>query len=169
MTTVENTRRGPLAMIALVLLAALIGAGIALAGTLPGSDSAAPSAAQPSTAQAQAAARDYAMALSAVNYQSLDASRARAAELSTDAFSGQVDEVFNGLASTLTAAQAVTTATADDVGIVSIDDAHAVALVFIDQQSTSLVRPEGVANGLRLRVELVREGERWLVDKAEFK
>lgn len=162
---------GPLAWVALALLVALIATATALGFALASANTdqaAQAQAAQAQSAQAQDAARDYALALSAVHYQTLEDSRARAAELSTAEFSGQVDEVFNGLASTLTAAQAVTTATVDDVGIVSLDEANAVALVFIDQQSTSLVRPEGVVNGLRLRVELVREGGRWLVDKAEF-
>lgn len=158
--------RKPLAWVALVLLLALIGTSVALVLSLTGPGEAGPDA---QAEQAKAVARDYALALSNLDYRTVDESQARAAALTTAGFREPTSEIFTLFASTLAEAEAVTSGAADDVGLASIDDDSAVVLVFLDQTSTNLVHPDGQVTGHRLRVELVREDGQWLVNGAQFR
>jgi len=55
-------------------------------------------------------------------------------------------------------------ATAQAGGIVDADREHAVVLLFLNQVTTSKDSPQGTTTGSRLRVELDKDGDRWLVD-----
>ncbi|WP_024796193.1 hypothetical protein [Tomitella biformata] len=156
--------RQPLAWVAVVLLLALVGTAVALVLALRGAGDA-----DQRAEQAQSVARDYGLALAQVDYRTLDQNRDQAAALTTESFRGPTSEIFDLFATTLTDAESVSTATADEVGIASIDDDSAVALVFLNQRSVNLTNPEGAVQGHRLRVELVRDGGQWLVNGAEFK
>lgn len=158
--------RQPLMWITLALLVALIGTSVALVLALAksGDDGLGAQA-----DQAKTVAREYALALSNLDYRTLDESRARAAALATAEFREPTSEIFTLFAGSLSEAQAVTTGAADDVGLASLDGDDAVALVFLDQTSTNLANPEAQVAGHRLRVELVREDGQWLVNGAEFR
>jgi len=55
-------------------------------------------------------------------------------------------------------------ATTQAGGIVDADRDHAVVMLFLNQVTTSKDSPQGTTTGSRLRVELDKDGDRWLVD-----
>jgi Mce-associated membrane protein len=58
-----------------------------------------------------------------------------------------------------------TTATVPAVGAVSVGDGKATVLVFVDQRTTSADSPQPADSASSVRVELVKKGGRWLIDK----
>ncbi|PPJ25800.1 hypothetical protein [Nocardia nova] len=58
-----------------------------------------------------------------------------------------------------------TTATVQAVGAVTVDDGKATVLIFVNQRTTSADSPQPADSASSVRVGLVREGGRWLIDK----
>lgn len=114
-------------------------------------------------------ARDYSVALSSFDFQSLDANRDRVVGMSTPAFAGKYNEMVDALRQIVTEGKGQATATADHVGIESLDDSSAVVLVFVDQQAKNVLSPEGNSQKYRMVVSLVRDGDRWVVDNVDTK
>ncbi|AXK86716.1 h domain protein [Nocardia farcinica] len=55
-------------------------------------------------------------------------------------------------------------ATTQAAGIVSADRDNAVVMLFLNQVTTSSDSPQGTTTGSRVRVNLNKDGDRWLVD-----
>lgn len=112
-------------------------------------------------------ARDYSVALSSFDFQSLDANRDKVVGMSTPAFAGKYNEMVDALRPIVTEGKGQATATAEHVGVESLDDSSAVVLVFVDQQAKNVLSPEGNSQKYRMVVSLVRDGDRWVVDNVD--
>ncbi|VFB01072.1 h domain protein [Nocardia cyriacigeorgica] len=59
--------------------------------------------------------------------------------------------------------QLTVAATTQAAGIVSADRAHAVVMLYLNQVTTSKDSPQGTTSGSRVRVEMDKSDDRWLV------
>ncbi|WP_280234758.1 h domain protein [Nocardia cyriacigeorgica] len=59
--------------------------------------------------------------------------------------------------------QLTVAATTQASGVISADRAHAVVMLYLNQLATSKDRPDGTTSGSRVRVELDKSDDRWLV------
>ncbi len=113
-------------------------------------------------------ARTYAAEITTYNssdYSDLDR---RIREISTPAFTQTYIESSQDARKGSTEAEAVSTAKADNAGIMSLDDGRAVVLVTLDQTvkspQTAQEFPEGFPYQTRVKVTLVQQNGRWLMD-----
>ncbi|MDS1115618.1 hypothetical protein RD149_17850 [Gordonia westfalica] len=113
-------------------------------------------------------ARKYATEITTYNsadYSDLDR---RIREISTTAFTQTYIESSQDARKGSTEAEAVSTAKADNAGIMSLDDGKAVVLVTLDQTikspQTAQEFPEGFPYQSRVQVTLVQKDGRWLMD-----
>lgn len=113
-------------------------------------------------------ARRYAAEISTYNsadYADLDR---RIREISTPAFTQTYIESSQDARRGSTAAESVSTAQADNAGIMSIDNGKAVVLVTLDQTlkspQTAQEFPDGFPYQSRVKVTLVEQDGRWLMD-----
>ncbi|MDH3011930.1 hypothetical protein [Gordonia alkanivorans] len=113
-------------------------------------------------------ARTYAAEITTYNssdYPDLDR---RIREISTPAFTQTYIESSQDARKGSTEAEAVSTAKADNAGIMSLDDGRAVVLVTLDQTvkspQTAQEFPEGFPYQTRVKVTLVQQNGRWLMD-----
>ncbi|MBP1162748.1 Mce-associated membrane protein [Rhodococcus sp. PvR044] len=120
-------------------------------------------------AEAVDIAREYSVAMSSFDFQSLDANRDAIMEMSTPAFADKYSQMVDALAQIVTEGKGQATATADHVAVERIDDSSALVLVFVDQQAKNVVSPDGNSQKYRMVVSLVREGDRWIVDNVDTK
>ncbi|MFC9789641.1 mce associated protein mas1a [Rhodococcus sp. NPDC127528] len=120
-------------------------------------------------AEAVDTARDYSVALSSFDFQSLDANRQKIAEMSTPGFADKYNQMVDALRQIVTDGKGQATATADHVAVESLDDSGAVVLVFVDQQAKNVVSPDGNSQKYRMVVTLLRDGDRWVVDNVDTK
>lgn len=99
------------------------------------------------------------------DYSDLDR---RIREISTPAFTQMYIESSQDARKGSTEAEAVSTAKADNAGIMSLDDGKAVVLVTLDQTikspQTAQEFPEGFPYQTRVKVTLVQQDGRWLMD-----
>ncbi|MGW6375602.1 mce associated protein mas1a [Rhodococcus sp. NPDC055112] len=114
-------------------------------------------------------AREYSVAMSSFDFQSLDANRDAILEMSTPAFADKYNQMVDALAQIVTEGKGQATATADHVAVERIDDTSALVLVFVDQQAKNVVSPDGNSQKYRMVVSLVRDGDRWVVDNVDTK
>ncbi|MFD1814801.1 mce associated protein mas1a [Rhodococcus gannanensis] len=114
-------------------------------------------------------ARDYSVALSSFDFENLDANRDAITAQSTPEFAGKYGEMVDALRQVVTDGKGKATASAAHVAVESIDDSDATVLVFVDQQATNVVNPEGNTQKYRMVVSLVRDGDRWIVDNVDTK
>ena len=112
-------------------------------------------------------ARDYAVALSSFDFENLDANRDTIVSGSTPEFAGKYSEMVDALRQIVTEGKGRATATAGHIGIESLDEDRVVVLVFVDQQATNVVSPEGNTQKYRMVVTLIRDGDRWVVDNVD--
>ncbi|EME21258.1 hypothetical protein [Rhodococcus triatomae] len=119
--------------------------------------------------EAVATARDYSVALSSFDFENLDANRDAIAAQSTPEFAGKYGEMVDALRQVVTDGKGKATASAEHVAVESIDDSRATVLVFVDQQATNVVNPDGNTQKYRMVVSLVRDGDRWVVDNVDTK
>ncbi|MFL1599214.1 hypothetical protein M0655_06715 [Gordonia amicalis] len=113
-------------------------------------------------------ARKYATEITTYNsadYSDLDR---RIREISTPAFTQTYIESSQDARRGSTDAEAVSTAKADNAGIMSLDEGKAVVLVTLDQTikspQTAKQFPEGFPYQSRVKVTLVQNDGRWLMD-----
>ncbi|MFC7446958.1 mce associated protein mas1a [Rhodococcus daqingensis] len=120
-------------------------------------------------AEAVDVARDYSVAMSSFDFQSLDANRDTIIEMSTPQFADKYNQMVDALAQIVTEGKGQATAIADHVAVERVDDSSALVLVFVDQQAKNVVSPDGNSQKYRMVVSLVREGDRWVVDNVDTK
>ncbi|ASR04043.1 hypothetical protein [Gordonia rubripertincta] len=113
-------------------------------------------------------ARKYAAEITTYNssdYSDLDR---RIREISTPAFTQTYIESSQDARKGSTEAEAVSTAKAENAGMMSLDDGKAVVLVTLDQTikspQTAQEFPEGFPYQTRVKVTLVQQDGRWLMD-----
>ena len=114
-------------------------------------------------------ARDYSVALSSFDFENLDANRDAIVSQSTPEFAGKYSEMVDALRQIVTDGKGKATATVEHIGVESIDGDRAVVLVFVDQQATNVVSPDGNTQKYRMVVSLTRDGDRWVVDNVDTK
>lgn len=154
--------RRPLAIVAVVLIVALLASSVYLLITVLSERSA-----DARRDEAVATATDYAVALSSFDFENLDANRDAIVAQSTPEFAGKYSEMVDALRQIVTDGKGKATAVAGHVAVESVDDDSAVVLVFVDQQATNVVSPDGNTQKYRMVVSLVRDGDRWVVDNVE--
>ncbi|SEK90229.1 mce associated protein mas1a [Rhodococcus maanshanensis] len=120
-------------------------------------------------AEAVDIAREYSVAMSSFDFQSLDANRDAIMEMSTPAFADKYNQMVDALAQIVTEGKGQATASADHVAVERIDYSSALVLVFVDQQAKNVVSPDGNSQKYRMVVSLVRQGDRWVVDNVDTK
>ncbi|MGW0042944.1 mce associated protein mas1a [Rhodococcus sp. NPDC003348] len=152
----------PVAVIAGLLAVALVAVSAALLLDVLGDSSA-----DARRTEAIDTARDYAVALSSFDFENLDANRDAIVSGSTPEFAAKYSEMVDALRQIVTDGKGKATATAGHIGIESLDEDRAVVLVFVDQQATNVVSPEGNTQKYRMVVTLIRDGDRWVVDNVD--
>lgn len=115
--------------------------------------------------QALAAANTTVPAMFSYEYTTVDTELPKAADLLSPAFrEDYLSLITSAIAPGAKEKQLSVTATAQAGGIVEADREHAVVMLFLNQVTTSKDSPQGTTTGSRLRVELDKDGDRWLVD-----
>ncbi|EON34036.1 hypothetical protein GTC6_03630 [Gordonia terrae C-6] len=160
----------PWAVIALVVAVIALAASTAVLAVayVDANERAETSASAGATSSLLETARRYAAEISTYNsadYADLDR---RIREISTPAFTQTYIESSQDARRGSTAAESVSTAKADNAGIMSVDDGKAVVLVTLDQTlkspQTAQEFPEGFPYQSRVKVTLVEQDGRWLMD-----
>ncbi|ETA05239.1 MULTISPECIES: hypothetical protein [Gordonia] len=157
------------AVVALVAVAVILAASTAvLAVAYVDADRRADTAAGAIDSTILDTARKYAAEITTYNsadYSDLDR---RIREISTPAFTQTYIESSQDARKGSTEAAAVSTAKADNAGIMSLDDEKAVVLVTLDQAvkspQTAQEFPDGFPYQTRVKVTLVQQDGRWLMD-----
>ncbi|MFF0815672.1 mce associated protein mas1a [Rhodococcus sp. NPDC003318] len=119
--------------------------------------------------QAIETARTYSVEMSSFDFENLDANRDAIVAQSTPEFADKYSEMVDALRQIVTDGKGKATAVAEHIGVESVDEDSAVVLVFVDQQATNVVSPDGNTQKYRMVVSLVRDGDRWVVDNVETK
>ncbi|MFA5711020.1 mce associated protein mas1a [Mycolicibacterium sp.] len=114
--------------------------------------------------QAVSTARDYLVAMASFDYQDLDANKGAITADSTPEFAQKYDEMVAALRDIVVTSKGVAAATAEHVAVERLDDESATVIGFVDQQVTNVTAPEGNTQRYRMLVELVRDGDRWIVN-----
>lgn len=112
-------------------------------------------------------ARDYLVAMATFDYEQLDANQDFIAANSTPEFAGRYQEMVQALRDIVVASQGQATATADRIAVERLDDRSATVIAFVDQQVTNVTSPQGNTQRYRMTVDLIRSGDRWIVDNVE--
>lgn len=118
-------------------------------------------------ASAIESATAYTEGLATYDFDDPAANLDRVMSTSTDEFAGTYREVSASVQDLLTSGQGQATGHVVAAGIVDLDDARAVVAVFLDQEVRNLAVPDGRTDSSRMMIELVRDGDRWLLDSAE--
>lgn len=111
--------------------------------------------------------RDYLVAMAAFDYQKMDANREHIVANSTSGFAAKYDEMVKALRDIVVTSKGVATATADHVVVDTLDGDTATVVAFVDQHVTNVTAPQGSNQKYRMVVELVRSGDRWIVDDVQ--
>lgn len=114
--------------------------------------------------QAISTSRDYLVAMASFDYQDLDANKGAITADSTPEFAQKYDEMVAALRDIVVTSKGVAAATAEHVAVERLDDESATVIGFVDQQVTNVTAPEGNTQRYRMLVELVRDGDRWIVN-----
>ena len=114
---------------------------------------------------ALAAARTASVDLLSVNYETLEVGKAKAAEHLAPKFRAEYTKFFADLQTTATRNKLVLTSSVVAGGVTSVKDSHhVVVLLFIDQVSTNAVRSSPRIDQNRVRLRMVEQGGKWLVE-----
>ncbi|MFI6432676.1 h domain protein [Rhodococcus oryzae] len=115
---------------------------------------------------AVAAAGEQAVAMLSYNYNTVDAQLAEAA----DGLTGSFKEDYNTLVGEVIAPGAkekklTVQVTVQGGSVVSADPDDAVVLLFLNQITTSADAPDAATTGSRVRMEMHKDGDRWLTGR----
>ena len=156
-------------VIDLVLLALVLALVAVLATALrPGA--AAPTRSAESSRQLAVSevARQQAIAFLSVDHRDMDAVSERVLGLATGELARTYAEEEDELVARVERDRTVVTSSARAVGVGELQDGRAVVLVAADSEVRDVRDEEPRLRRDRLRLEVVREGERWLVSELEF-
>lgn len=117
--------------------------------------------------EAVTTARDYLVAMAGFDYEQLDANTDIIGANSTPEFAGQYTEMVSALRDIVVASKGQATATADRIAVEHLDRHTATVIAFVDQQVTNATVPQGNTQRYRMVVDLLRDGDRWVVDNVE--
>ena len=162
---VPTARRGEfvlLALAAVVLVASLVLLAVVVPRLLQARET---DARQDAVLQA---ARQHAVNFTTLDYRELDEGLGRVLKGSTGDFREQFEAGTSDLKKLVTENQAVAEGEALEAGIVTVDDDSARVLVVADSTVTNAGTENPDKRHYRIQMDLVREGERWLVSDLEF-
>jgi len=115
--------------------------------------------------QALAAANKAVPAMFSYEFTTVDTELPKAAEmLSPDFRTDYLNLIETAIAPGAKEKELTVLATAQAGGVVEADRDSAVVMLFVNQITTSRDSPQGTTTGSRLRMELGKDGDRWLVD-----
>lgn len=117
--------------------------------------------------QAVTLVHEYLVAMSAFDYQHLDANHGTIVADSTPEFSRKYDDMIKALRDIVISSKGVATATADHVAVERIDARSATVLGFVDQHVVNVTAPQGSDQKYRMLVSLTRNGDRWIVSDVQ--
>lgn len=105
----------------------------------------------------------YAELIGTYTYEDLDRSFSDVVAVSTPEFAEEYENVANELRGAVQESQGVSQGSAIRAAVQSVDENQATVLVFLNQEVTNVLRPDGGMEASRLVVELERHGDRWLL------
>jgi Mce-associated membrane protein len=114
------------------------------------------------------AARQAAVNFTTLDYRRLDRDLGRVLAGATGEFRSQFEAGTKDLSELVTANQAVSKGEVLEAGVVSDDADSARVLVVADSTVTNAAESEPQKRHYRLQLDLVRDGERWLVSDLKF-
>lgn len=119
-------------------------------------------------AEAIGAATEFATNLSSYDFADLEGNFSGVTENATGRFAEQYTQVGANLTELIKQHKAVSEGTVLAAGAVEADDDHAVVLLFVDQTITNTNSPQPRVDRNRMRMTLVRQDGRWLVDDVKL-
>lgn len=125
-------------------------------------------AARVTEAEVLESARGLAVALTTYDYRDLAAQQRQLEQGSTDAFLQKFDETNKTLGPMFTQLQASAKGTVLDIAVQEVRGDLATVLAMLDQQATSKQSAQPTTQASRLRLHLVRQGDRWLLDSVDL-
>ncbi|WP_051161451.1 hypothetical protein [Nocardia brevicatena] len=151
-------KKALLALVALVVVASAVVAGIN--GYRYWDDK----RAEQSRSDAVAAATRTVSAMFSYRHETVETELPRAADnLAPDFRKDYLELIEKAIVPGAKEKQLTVEATTQAGGVVSVDRAHAVVLLFLNQVTTSKDSPQGTTTGSRVRVTLDKSDDRWLV------
>ena len=112
-------------------------------------------------------AREYAVMLGTYDYRTFDDSLGAVTSNSTAEFAAKYEGVAGDLRGLVENGQGTSVARADHAGLERLDGEIATVLVFLDQDVTNVVVPDGRTDATRFLITLKRVDDRWLLDGAD--
>jgi len=120
-----------------------------------------------SRGQAISLVHEYLVAMSAFDYQHLDANHATIAADSTPEFTRKYDDMVKALRDIVISSKGVAIATADHIAVEHLDAQSATVMGFVDQHVVNVTAPQGSDQKYRMLVSLTRNGDRWIVSDVQ--
>ncbi|AEF38875.1 hypothetical protein [Hoyosella subflava] len=117
--------------------------------------------------QAVSDASTYAELMGSYTYTDLEQSFSDVIAVSTPEFAEEYETVANELRDAVTESRGVSQGSAIHAAVQSVDENQATVLVFLNQEVTNVLRPEGGIEASRLVVSLERDGDRWLLSDVQ--
>lgn len=160
----DSARRRRALLIGLgVLLAALAVASILLALQVRAAQ-----AADDRRADALRYARQMAINLTSISVRDLDADIEQVLDGATGEFEEDFANRSDNLREVLTTNEVVSEGMVIEAALVRADEQSATALVVVDATVRNSANPDGGVNTYRMKLELERQGDRWLTSLLEF-
>jgi len=156
--------RGRWLLVALAVLLALL----ALAMLVLGLRLRSAAAEQDAREDALRYASQLATNLTSISVQDLDADFEQVLDGATGEFEQDFSERSANLRQVLTTNEVVSEGTVLEAALVRADDETATALVVVDATVRNKANPQGGVTTYRMKLELERQGERWLTSTLEF-
>lgn len=125
-------------------------------------------AAESARASAQEAAKRYATDLSTYDHTHLDSNFAAVTANAHGQFAQQYKQVSASLTELIRQNQAVSRGTVLTAATVEADQNRAVIALFVDQEITNKNNPEPRIDRNRMRMTLIQEEDRWLIEGIEL-
>ena len=113
-------------------------------------------------------ARELAVILTTYDYRNLDGQQRQLEQASTEAFIQKFAETNKTLGPMFTQLQASAKGTVIDAAVKKVEGDLATALVLVDQSASSTQSKNPTTQASRLRMNLVRQGDLWLLDSVDL-
>lgn len=121
---------------------------------------------------ARAAAVDagtkYATDLASYDFTNLAGNFTTVTANSTEKFAQQYKQVSDNLTQLIVQMKATSKGAVTQLGVVESDADHAVLILFLDQTITNTNSPQPRVDRNRMRLNLVKNGDRWLIDDVQL-
>jgi Mce-associated membrane protein len=113
-------------------------------------------------------ARQTAINLTSLDYKTLGADIEQVLDGATGAFADDFEARADNLRDVLTTNQVVSQGQVLEAALVRADERNATAIVVVDATVRNTQNPDGGVTTYRMKLELERQGDRWLTSTLEF-